>query len=70
MSSHLSDDALNNDLIVWNVTLVLDILSNGFDNLFRPVLGVGVVVLIIGKHALDDVLNNVLDLRWVKPGRQ
>ena len=48
------------------MALIFDLLSDGIDDLFRPVLGVGVLVFLVSKHALDNRLYNVLDLGGVE----
>ena len=66
LASHLTDDTLNNNLVTGNMALIFDLLSDGINDLFRPVLGVGVLVFFVSKHALDNRLYNVLDLGGVE----
>ena len=62
LTSDLADDALNDNLVTWNMALVFDLLSNGVDDLFRPMFGVRMIVLLFVKHTFDNRLNDILNL--------
>ena len=62
MTSHLANNTLNDNLVTGNMAFIFDLLSDGIDDLLRPVLGVGVLILLVREHALNNRLYNVFNL--------
>ena len=67
LASHLSNNTLYNNLVTWDFAFIFDLLSNGVDNLFRPMLSVSVFILFLIKHSFNNWLHDGLDLGWVEP---
>ena len=66
MASHLTNDTLHNNLVAGNVTLIFYLLSDGIDDLFRPVFGMSVLIFLVSEHALNNRLYDVFDLRGIE----
>ena len=66
LSSHLTNDTLNDNLVTGNMALIFDLCSDGVDDLFCPVLGVSVFVLLVSKHTLNNRLYYFLDFGGVE----
>ena len=66
LACHLTNDTLNDNLVTGNMALIFDLCSDGVDDLFCPVLGVSVFVLLVGKHALNNRLYYFLDFGGVE----
>ena len=61
LTSHLTNNALNNDFVAGNMALIFYLGSDCVNDLFRPVLCMGMLIFLFAEHAFDNRLNNCFD---------
>ena len=66
LARHLANYTLYNNLVLWDVAIVLDLSSDRVNNLLGPVFCVSVLIFFLSQHSFNHRLDDDFDFGWVE----
>ena len=66
LARHLANYTLHDNLVLWDVAIVLDLSSDRVNNLLSPVFGVSVLIFFVSQHSFNHRLDDDFDFGWVE----